>query len=646
MGGRKRSLAAVLALFATLAVALGLATPALAATITINQPEEGHSYSAYQVLSADVSEGEDHSNVRLSNVQWGKDVDGDALLSLLKGNNEVGNTYVTAATTKGGQKGQVQLKTLYKDATTAADFAAIFDWASDNTALADTIAGIINNPTNNIIKSNANPVPSTWVPGTGTTGSHYTLSISSPGYYFIRDGVSSANHYFMQIFNDDKTVAPKASTPTSEKKVYENTKSRTDGGYGMGFNDTADYSIGDQVPFKIIGTIPEMSAYNNGYEYQFEDTLSTSLTRPNSSDVKVYIAKNKNDVYIDANGNFATQNNAKDVTGDFSVTMPTTNNSMTIAVSAPANSDETTRVNDLRKVTDVYDGKNDDGSDKRTDYQYLIVAYKATLNQSAAVGQETIPGNSLGDLHKDNNVDLGNVNGARLVYSNNPNTPSTHGNTTPDYVIVFTYKTDLTKASADSPNSPLSGAIFHLKNSKNQIAVINSSSHKFIRWIDDENTALEVGETIALTSGNDGKFGVSGLDDGTYTLQEITPPVGHNLAGNTWTITISANTSNGQNGNGDKGELKTIATDLTGGKKAVSYDGSSLVGVSQDLVLANSVQSDVAKGSLSATITNTQGFQLPQTGGTGTIALTIVGVILAAGAIIGLSIRKRANDEQ
>lgn len=657
MRGTKKGLLGLLSTLAVLVAALAVATPAFAATITINQSESGHSYSAYQILDGDVTEESGHTNVRLSNVTWGKDIDGTNLLNALKDTSKAGSTQVYAATSKGGAKTNVTLATLYQNCNNATDFAAIFDWASDNTALADTIAGIINTKSYNIIKSDANPTTSQWVDGSGGTAGHYTLTINDPGYYFIGDGSSTdtafyTNHYFLQIFNDDKSVAPKVSTPTVEKKVYENTKYHNEANneYGTGFNDTADYSIGDYVPFKLIGTIPEMSAYNNGYQYQFVDTLSTSLTCPES--VTVYLAKNKDDVTIGSDGNFTTvAANVKDVTSQFSKTNGE-NNSMTIAVNVTG-STSVAGANDLTQVDGIYNKDdngqiitNQDGSKQRSDYNYIIVVYKAQLTADAATGQGTISGNTLGTQHKNGSPAVGNVNVARLDYSNNPNTPSGHGSTDNDYVIVFTYTVELTKASASNTSTTLSGATFQLKNG-DKYAKVNATTHKFVAWVDDAITGTDSdGNTTTLTSGSDGKFSVIGLDDGTYTLHETKAPDSYNTAGGDWTIVVSANTSNGQEGNGAENELASIAVDLTGGTKAVSYGSSTLVGTSQNLVADDSVASEVSTGKITATITNTQGFQLPQTGDMGTSLLVIGGLAIAGVAIIVLAVRMRANDER
>ena len=88
-------------------------------------------------------------------------------------------------------------------------------------------------------------------------------------------------------------VTPKTDTPSVEKKVQENSnKYVTDGGYGAGYNDVADYNIGDAVPFKLIGTVPNMDRYDT-YKYTFNDTASNGLTLPSKNGVKVYVADDK-----------------------------------------------------------------------------------------------------------------------------------------------------------------------------------------------------------------------------------------------------------------------------------------------------------------------------------------------------------------
>ena len=64
-----------------------------------------------------------------------------------------------------------------------------------------------------------------------------------------------------------------------------------DGGYGNGYNDVADWNIGDEIPFKLIGTLPDEDSWVDytTYTYIFHDTMSAGLTLVGDS-IHVYIA--------------------------------------------------------------------------------------------------------------------------------------------------------------------------------------------------------------------------------------------------------------------------------------------------------------------------------------------------------------------
>lgn len=657
MGGKKRGLAALVAVLATFAVALGLAAPAWAATITINQTEPNHSYSAYQILDGDVTEDANHTNVRLSNVQWGSNVDGDALLKLLRASQ----TQVYAATSNNGVKSNTTVAAVFSSAQTAEDFAAVFDWAADNSALAQEVANIINTNESTVLKG----TPVTSVGQISGNPAHYQLEITDPGYYYIKDTGSAAatNNVFIQVFNDDKEVAPKGSTPTLEKKVKENVKYNTDGGYATGYNDTADYNIGDKVPFKLIGSIPDMSAYNNGYQYTITDTLSTSLDLPATNGVKVFLSTTKN-ADVSASNTTAPAGTVE-VTSQFSITTNSNNRTLTIQPNIPVRDGQSIAAgaNDLRRV--VTNSETPTTLAKDTIYKYVIVVYEATLNSNAALGQGTIPNNQLNETGEGAR-NRGNVNKAHLTYSNNPSFPTGQhtATTNDDYVIVFTYGTNLTKASASDPtNTKLSGVTFHLYRLQSdgktkEYAVVDSTTHKLgvangsgtkEYWTTEANHA-----NILLTSDSNGNFQVQGLDAGTYYVEEVSLPTGstYNKPSQPWEINITAetgntltdNTSQAQNGNGAETELKSLSATVTNSsyQHAVTFRGDQ----TEKSLVSGDVTGTLTTGLVSATITNTQGFELPQTGGAGTIALTIAGVALAAGAAIVLTIRKRANDEQ
>ena len=293
----------------------------------------------------------------------------------------------------------------------------------------------------------------------------------------------------MLAITSDITIHDKTSVPTLEKKVQENKKSVT-GEYGSGFNDVADYNIGDDVPFHLIGSVPDMSQYET-YKYTFSDTLGDGFDAPTS--VKVSLSDDK---VLDAED--------PDITSSFTITNPL---AKTFTVSTQ----------DLKAIKGAATGK------------YVIVSYTAKLNSSAKIG---LPGN---------------VNTADLAYSNKPDQSGTGdtdntGKTPEDKVIVFTYKLDTTKVDSDNDTTKLPGAEFKLRNANNQYAVVDADN-KVTSW-----SATEEGGST-LTSNAEGLFSVTGLDDSTYYLKETKAPAGYNLPAKDFEVKISANTVNGQNWN-------------------------------------------------------------------------------------------------
>ena len=550
------------AMLLALIMAVALAVPAFAAgetyTITINNDKDGHTYEAYQVFSGDLA-----GNV-LSNITWGTGVDGDDLLAALKGDSTIGSSFT--------------------DCTTAAQVAEVLATFSNDSAQLDAFAAIV--------ADNLDAVTGTSTEDTGP----YTISGLDAGYYFVKDQDDSltgedpdAYTKFMLELVQNTTVTPKSDVPSVEKKVQEDDKYNQDGGYGQGYNDVADWNIGDAVPFKLIGTIPEMDGYDT-YKYIFHDTLSSGLDL-NTDSVKVYVADSKD--------------------ADLSSLTPLTAGEDYTLNTSPAESHCSFEVSfsDLKSVEEAVSGK------------YIIVAYTATLNKNAEIGLD------------------GNPNEVYLEFSNNP-AQSGEGEDHPtdetpkDEVIVFTYELDTTKVDGAQTTTKLPDAQFVLLNSDGTKVAKIDESNKFDGWVnlpvgtgdegaityEDWTTYNETNKVI-LTSGADGLFKVIGLDDGTYKLREIKAPDGYNLLPNDVEVVITATTSNGQDWT--SGTASKALTNL-----AVTADKQPGTG-------------DVSTGIAGITIGNNKGATLPETGGMGTTIFYIVGGILVVGAGVLLITKKR-----
>ena len=452
----------VLALLAAFALVLAMAVPAWAeeATCSITAPNNRHNYEVYQIFTGTLSEN--NGTKVLSDIKWGK-------------NGTNGDTPVT--------EGDSVPETVLNDITRVAT-------KPDSEKLA-------------VIEKYVNLKGEKF-----TTVNSGTTENVPAGYYLIKDADNSyddqhdAYTQFIVEVAGKVIFQPKTDYPTVEKKVQENSKTNeTTGDYGGKYNDVADYSIGDAVPFKLIGSVPDMSQYST-YKYTFHDTLAKSLTVPAETNVKVYISSDK------------AGSDKKDITSNFTVTV--------------SGQEITVHTDDLKTIDDI-------SADK-----YILVEYSAVLSSNAAINKENVTG-----------TDKGNINQVYLTYSNNPRNGSEAGKTPVDTVIVFTYKIEATKVDGGT-NKGLKGVTFRIyKMSDDKKLYAQVAEGKLSGWVTTANN------NCVLTSGEDGTFSLAGLDDGTYFIEEITPLPGYNSIAPV-KIQVNGNTKNGQTGNGETSELTDV----------------------------------------------------------------------------------------
>lgn len=237
-------------------------------------------------------------------------------------------------------------------------------------------------------------------------------------------------------------------------------------------------------------------------------------------------------------------------------------------------------------------------------YEKIRVTYTATLNDSAVLGTD------------------GNVNTAYLEYSNNPYT-STSWKTQTDSAKVYTYGLDISKVDKDNHETFLPGAEFQLYASQNdatnktnpiKFVMVSEGVYRRATANDTEAiTTLSVGASGALT----GKLTLKGLDEATWYLLETKAPDGYNL--------LAA-------------PVEVEVTDTDAGELDGKVQGSAEDATGEAVAL------------VPLTVENDDGFQLPITGGMGTILFTAVGVALMGAAvvlvIVAVKKRKTANASQ
>lgn len=230
----------------------------------------------------------------------------------------------------------------------------------------------------------------------------------------------------------------------------------------------------------------------------------------------------------------------------------------------------------------------------------ITVTYTATLNKDAVVGG------------------AGNVNSATIQYSNNPSTNGT-GESEPSKVRVFTYGFTVDKYTGknyDDTATRLAGAEFTLSHKGGTaisfVKVADSATQNAVYRV---AKADEAGATTTITTPANGKVDFRGLENGEYTLTETKAPAGYNKLASAIGVKVD-----GQN-NG---------TDTTHATVVIKYDNNN--GSVYDQTASNGV----------IPVQNKPGVVLPGTGGMGTIAFTVIGVLVIALGVAWTLKRKNA----
>lgn len=233
----------------------------------------------------------------------------------------------------------------------------------------------------------------------------------------------------------------------------------------------------------------------------------------------------------------------------------------------------------------------------------ITVTYTATLNENAVVGGH------------------GNTNSATIQYSNNPSTDGT-GESEPSKVRVFTYGFTVDKytgGSYDDTATRLAGAEFTLapKNGDPMSFVKvkdgNATENAVYRVATDDEKASTT--TTTITTPANGKVDFQGLKNGEYTLTETKAPAGYNKLASAIGVRVD-----GQND----------GTDTTNATVTITYDNNN--GSDYDQTASNGV----------IPVHNKSGVTLPGTGGMGTIAFTVIGVLVIALGVAWTLKRKNA----
>jgi len=558
MKNMKKIMALVIAMVMVLGMSMSVfadETTPTTYTITINKnstDKAAHTYGAYQIFKGKL-ETVDGNSV-LSDIEWGNGVTPATVITEL---NKINGFDIPTTATAADVAKAISDKDYSKDAAGA---QAVAD--AINAALTSTTAG------------------------TGTIAADATqgtISGLAAGYYLVKDtaNVTTEGAYTRFILEVVKDVAvnEKASVPSVEKKVKEKDDNT---GVETGWQDAADYDIGDEIPYQITGTLPSTFADFDTYKtYTFTDTLSAGLTPPATDKVTVKV-------------------DDTDVTSHFD-----------IAVSGQVLTISLKDGEDLKTWTEP----------TLTSASKFVVDYKATLNDSAKLGSE------------------GNPNTVKLTFSNNPNYDSDGetGTTPEDKVIVFTYEIKALKVEPTSDAAIDQTAYDALTDAQKAEYVKVGDKYQKTQALEGAGFTLYKkvnGEYVAVGDEITGQttFTFKGTDAGQYKLVETTVPAGYNKAEDveiTVTATYDTNSPN------PKLTSLTVSPETAG---FVVESTTTTTGTGNDAVSTTTYSGDIV-----GKILNQKGSTLPSTGGMGTTIFYIVGAILVLGAGLLMITRRRMD---
>lgn len=478
-------------------------------SITINKNENNGDvkYKAYQIFEADVVDEPDNSDKVVSNVDWAKN---------LKNNDSVKAAIIEAI--KGATGGDS-----LPEQPSAQDIA---DWLSDKNHVNTSTDTRLDK--DHVLNKIAKAIIDNNIAQTGVSfKAGEPFNATSNGYYlFVTDEnslstpqVAKANTGTSPIFavvgGKGVTVVEKTKIPTINKQILNDNKEKQ-GGYTVqdGWSYVADSQVGQEISYKLTGSIADNYATYDSYAYKFTDTLTKGLTYVGS--LEVYAQNGQNYTKIDPN-----TYNVDVPTGDNGVLTVNFNKEKGLKSATAANADETLKIGAETKI---------------------VVFYKAKLNSKA-------------------NYDAaGNTNNVYLEYSNNPMAEGT-GKSEIKVVTDHVFRLDVTKVDKDHPETKLQAG-FKVK------VVANEDGASVGKWLASDgsfvNTEQEAHE-FTTSSGTDTIY-IPGLDAGKYLISETTTPAGYNTVA-PFEITVTPSYKN-------NGDLDTLTVSSNNEEMTVIKDAN------------------------------------------------------------------------
>ena len=286
------------------------------------------------------------------------------------------------------------------------------------------------------------------------------------------------------------TVKPKAATPKVAKHVLE------DG--TAAWQKAADATVADDLYWRLSATVPAGLTAYDAYAVQFVDTMSAGLDPSKvAASMHVYVAAG-------AEGNFDAVPAGKDGRAGTEPAKGWTDITAQCATKVAADGTFTVRTGDLIAALG--------GADAFAAGARVVAVYDAPLTSACNHG-----------------IAKGNPNEVYLRYPRSPFADQSGDagftRTPSDDACAYTWDLALTKRGSDG-DKPLPGAVLSITDDRGRTLAADGT------W-DAEGKAT-------VTTGEDGRVTVSGVDTGKLEVRELKAPKGYTAFEGTRSVTVKA----------------------------------------------------------------------------------------------------------
>ena len=452
-------------LFALLALLIGIcavvfpasaqAAPTSTGSITVSGTV-ARSYDAYQIFSANVSDGDNDAKV-YSQIAWANDAARDAVLPVLH--------------SAGMPKSQ----------TTAQEAA---EWLNADSHLTSALSAQL---ARSLQSSGAVFVPL----NAGTAAElpcGYWLIVADDD--AIAEGEAGTAPIMALVGGSAVTVKPKAATPKVAKHVLEDSTAA--------WQKAADATVADDLYWRLSATVPAGLTAYDAYAVQFVDTMGAGLDPSRvAASMRVYVAAG-------ADGNLDAVSSGRDGRAGTEPAKGWTDITAQCSIKVAADGTFTVRTGDLIAALG--------GTDAFAAGARVVAVYNAPLNSACNHG-----------------IAKGNPNEVYLRYPRSPFADQSGDagftRTPSDDATAYTWDLALTKRGSDG-DKPLPGAVLSITDDRGRALSADGA------W-DAEGKAT-------VTTGEDGRVTVSGVDSGKLEVRELRAPKGYTAFEGVRSVTVKA----------------------------------------------------------------------------------------------------------